>query len=107
MKEVRFLGSSRADLAALPASVRSRAGHELFLVQVGREPSDFKPMPDVGAGVHEIRIRDLVGTFRVMYVARFGAAVYVLHVFQKKSQRTALLDLQLAKARFVTIKEKP
>lgn len=77
------------------------------MVQVGREPSDFKPMPDVGAGVHEIRIRDVAGAFRVIYVARFKSAIYVLHVFQKKSQRTALLDLQLAKARFATIKEKP
>jgi len=105
MKEVRFLGSSRADLAALPASVRSRAGHELFLVQMGREPSDFKPIPDVGAGVYEIRIRDPAGAFRVMYVARFKAAVYVLHVFQKKSQRTSTLDLQLSRTRYATIKE--
>lgn len=106
MKDVRFLGSSREDLSAMPASVRSRAGHELFMVQVGREPSDFKPMPDVGAGVQEIRIRDAAGAFRVMYVARFKAAVYVLHVFQKKTQRTSSLDLQLAKARYATIKDK-
>ena len=106
MKEVRFLGSSREDLAAMPASVRSRAGHELFMVQLGREPSDFKPMPDVGAGVQEIRIRDAAGAFRVMYVARFKAAIYVLHAFQKKTQRTSPLDLQLAKARYSTIKDK-
>lgn len=76
------------------------------MVQLGREPSDFKPMPDVGAGVQEIRIRDAAGAFRVMYVARFKAAIYVLHAFQKKTQRTSPLDLQLAKARYSTIKDK-
>lgn len=76
------------------------------MVQLGREPSDFKPMPDVGAGVQEIRIRDTAGAFRVMYVARFKAAIYVLHAFQKKTQRTSPLDLQLAKARYSTIKDK-
>ena len=106
MKEVRFLGSSREDLLGMPSSVRSRAGHELFMVQMGRDPSDFKPMQDVGAGVKEIRIRDASGAFRMMYVASFKEAAYVLHVFQKKTQRTAALDLQLAKARYATIKVK-
>ncbi|MBL0028549.1 MAG: type II toxin-antitoxin system RelE/ParE family toxin [Rhodanobacteraceae bacterium] len=105
MREVRFLGSSQQDLAKMPASVRSRAGHELFLVQVGREPSDFKPMASVGSGVYEIRIRDVAGAFRVMYVARFKLAIYVLHVFQKKTRKTPPLDLQLAATRYAKIKE--
>ena len=50
-------------------------------------------MPLVGAGVVEIRVRDAAGAFRLMYVAKFADAIYVLHVFQRKSQRTAGLDL--------------
>ena len=77
----------------------------MFLVQVGREPSDFKPMASVGSGVYEIRIRDVAGAFRVMYVARFKLAIYVLHVFQKKTRKTPPLDLQLAATRYAKIKE--
>jgi phage-related protein len=74
-------------IAAFPESARRAAGYELFMVQVGREPSDFKPMPDVGPGLHEIRVRDRAGMFRVIYVARFDEAVYVLHAFQRRHQR--------------------
>ena len=63
MKAVRFVGSAREDLAAFPEPARRIAGYELFMVQVGREPSDFKPMSDVGAGVHELRVRDRGGAF--------------------------------------------
>ncbi|MEP7008793.1 MAG: type II toxin-antitoxin system RelE/ParE family toxin [Acidobacteriota bacterium] len=64
MKEVRFVGTSRKDLAAFPASARRSAGQELFMVPAGREPADFKPMPSVGAEAFEIRIRDESGAFR-------------------------------------------
>ena len=56
-------------------------------VQFGEEPHDWKPMPSVGPGVREIRVREASGAFRVIYVAHFEAAVYVLHAFQKKSKR--------------------
>lgn len=80
-------------------------GHELFMVQVGRTPSDFKPMPDVGAGVYEIRLRDEAGAFRVIYVAKFDNAVYVLHAFQKKTRATAKADIDLAARRYKFIAE--
>ena len=70
------------------------------MVQVGREPSDFKPMPDIGPGVHEIRVRDRAGTFRVIYVARFDEAVYVLHAFQKKTAKASRLDIEVARRRY-------
>ena len=78
-----------------------RAGYELFMVQVGREPADWKPMPSVGPGACEIRVRDVSGAFRVVYVARFADAVYVLHAFQKKTPKTALRDLELARNRYL------
>lgn len=100
MKLLRFLGTARDDLSAFPAVARSRAGHELFMVQVGREPDDWKPMGTVGPGACEIRVRDREGAFRVVYVARFRKAIYVLHAFQKKSQKTSRQDLELARARY-------
>ena len=87
MKPTRFLGTARRDLAAFPESARRQAGYDLFMVQVGREPADFKPLPTVGAGAYEIRIRDAAGAFRVVYVAKFDEAVYVLQAFQKRPER--------------------
>jgi phage-related protein len=87
MKLACFVGTAREDLAAFPESARRRAGYELFTVQVGREPADFKPVPSVGPGAYEIRVRDEAGTFRVIYAAKFEHAVYVLHAFQKKHGR--------------------
>jgi phage-related protein len=75
MKLVRFIGSAKNDLSAFPTSARIRAGHELFMVQVGRDPDDWKPISTVGPGASEIRVRDEIGAFRVIYVAKFGDAV--------------------------------
>ncbi len=69
-------------------------------VQYGREPYDWKPMNTVGRGVNEIRIRDETGAFRVIYVAKFADAVYVLHCFQKKTEKTSKSDLELAAKRY-------
>jgi phage-related protein len=100
MRPLVFIGTAKDGLSAFPELARRRAGYELFMVQVGREPNDWKPMPSVGPGACEIRVRDPAGAFRVMYVARLGSAVYVLHAFQKKSQKTARRDIELARARY-------
>lgn len=104
MKLLRFAGSAKADLSAFPDRVRIRAGYELFMVQVGREPSDRKPVPVVGPGAAEIRVRDETGAYRVIYVARFADAIYVLHAFQKRSQKTTRADIMLAAQRYRDIK---
>ena len=77
MKPLEFLGSSRDDLCAMPA---------------------------VGTGAYEIRVRDESGAYRAIYVAKFEAAVYVLHAFHKKTQQTAKMDIELAKARYRLIR---
>ena len=69
-------------------------------VQVGLDPDDWKPFDDVGAGTKEIRIRDTTGIYRVMYIAKFEEAVYVLHCFQKKTQKTSKKDIDLAVKRY-------
>lgn len=57
-------------------------------------------MPTVGQGVREIRIRDAAGAFRIIYIAKFADAVYVLHCFQKKTEKTSKADLELASKRY-------
>jgi len=98
-KPVIWLDDSRKRMRAFPATARQRAGFELWEVQQGNEPSDWKPMASVGPGVREIRIHS-DGEFRVLYVARFEEAIYVLHAFEKKSRRTPKADVDLAEARY-------
>lgn len=99
-KPVEFRGSSLDDLRAFPLTARREAGHQLDQVQNGLEPDDWKPMNNVGQGVKEIRIRDAAGAFRVIYVAKLADAVYVLHCFQKKTQKTSKADVDLATTRY-------
>jgi len=100
MKPIDFRGTSLDDLRAFPLSAMRDAGYQLDKVQHGLSPDDAKPMPTIGAGVMELRIWDEAGTFRVVYVAKLAAAIYVLHCFQKKTQQTAKRDIDLARARF-------
>ena len=87
------------DLRAFPEAARREAGHRLNFVQRGLEPDDWKPMPSVGPGVREVRVRDAAGAFRVIYLATRPEAVYVLHAFQKQTQQTSKRDLHLAAIR--------
>lgn len=100
VRPIEFCGSSRTDLRRFPQEAKREAGLQLFQVQQGLDPDDWKPMDTVGPGVREIRIRDENGIYRVMYVAKFADAIYVLHCFQKKTQKTAPGDLSLAKQRY-------
>ena len=105
MRPLRFLGTAKDDVSAFPDAAKTRAGYELLMVQAGRDPDDWKPMPTVGPGACEIRVRDNAGAFRVIYVAKFRNAVYVLHAFQKKSQKTARRDIERARARYRDARE--
>jgi phage-related protein len=97
------MGSSREDLGELPEAVQDAVGFQLYRVQCGLEPKDWKSLTSVGAGVKEIRVRDEAGIFRVVYLAARPEGVYVLHCFQKKTQRTSRSDLELATKRFKSI----
>ena len=98
VKPVVWVASSLEDLRRFPDTARQRAGYNLHRVQLGEEPADWKPMPSVGAGVRELRIRT-DRAHRVFYVARFAEAIYVLHAFEKKSQKTAKADVEIGRAR--------
>jgi phage-related protein len=101
-KKIIWEGTAWKDILSFPKSARRRAGYELDQVQNGREPSDWKPMTSVGAGVKEVRIH-MEGQYRVIYVAKFSEGVYVLHAFQKKTQKTSTKDLEAAKQRYANL----
>ncbi|ELX3855642.1 type II toxin-antitoxin system RelE/ParE family toxin [Salmonella enterica] len=92
------MGSSLKDLLAFPITVRKAVGYQLHKIQYGIEPDDWKPFSEIGAGVNEIRIRDVVTT--TMYVAKFEEALYVLHSFQKQTQQTSQHDKNIARTRY-------
>lgn len=105
MKPVVWLGDSLDEVRRFPVDARRAAGYQLDRVQHGLEPTDGKPMASIGTGVREIRIH-IGSEYRVIYVAKYADAVYVLHAFVKKSQRTAKRDLDLACARYGAIDRK-
>ena len=89
-KPIGWCGSAYKDLTdekTFTLNARKEAGHQLNQVQKGLDPDDWKPFDIVGPGTKEIRINLNDGWFRVMYVAKFEEAVYVLHCFKKKDAR--------------------
>ena len=98
-KQLRWLGDSLEEVKAFSDEAKRSAGHQLGLVQSGLDPDDWKPMETVGAGVKEIRIR-FETSYRVFYVAKFNEAVYVLHAFVKKTNKTSKKDIDLGVIRY-------
>jgi phage-related protein len=87
-KPLAWVGSSKRDLLALPVSVRKFFGHALDFAQRGDQHDAAKVLKGFGgAGVLEVIEDDPSGTFRAVYTVKFKEAVFVLHVFQKKSKR--------------------
>jgi phage-related protein len=99
VKPITFLGDSLARLRDFPDRARLAAGYQLSRVQQGEQPADWKPLPTVGIGVRESRVREAAGAFRVIYLAALPDRVLVLHAFQKKTQTTPRQDIELAARR--------
>lgn len=102
LKPIAWVGTTLKDLRGFPDAARSRAGYQLHRIQNGLEPTDWKPMPSVGSGVREIRIRTGL-QHRILYVTKFDEAIYVLHAFEKKTRRTPKADLDVARRRLAEI----
>ena len=105
MKPIEFMGDSLARVREFPKGARRAAGYQLDRVQRGLQPDDWKPMQAIGPGVRELRIRDRAGAFRVIYLATLADRVVVLHAFQKKTQRTAKRDIELAAKRLAELRK--
>jgi phage-related protein len=102
-KPLFWMGTSFKDLCddgIFPIDARRSAGYQLRQVQRGEDPDDWKPFDEVGAGTKEIRIKQTDGAYRLMYVAKFDEAIYVLHCFKKKTPKTSLKDKELATQRY-------
>jgi phage-related protein len=106
MKLVIWMGNSREELRAFPIEARREIGYQLEHVQEGLDPDDWKPVPAVGPGVREIRVQESSGAFRCIYLAKRPEGIYVLHCFQKKTQKTSRQDVDLAERRFKAIQVK-
>jgi phage-related protein len=98
-KPVVWMGDSDKVVRSFPKPVRQEIGFELFLVQQGDVPRDWKLMRAIGAGVVEIRVH-AGSEYRVLYVAKFRSGIHVLHAFTKKTRKTAASDLRLAEQRY-------
>ncbi len=96
MKRINFFGRSLENIKSFPHEAKREVGYQLDKVQNGLSPNDWKPMKNVGAGVNEIRVKDAGGIYRVIYVAKFEETIYVLHAFQKKTQKTSKADIEIA-----------
>lgn len=97
MKPIIFKSNSLKKIKLFTSDVKQEIGYQLHRVQEGLEPYDWKVMKSIGAGVKEVRVKDSDGIYRVIYIAKFSDAVYVLHAFQKKTQKTSNVDLEIAK----------
>ena len=93
------MGDSLERIRAFPFSARQDAGFQIDKVQRGEEPDEWKPMKTVGKGVKEIRIQEVSGHYRVIYLTNLDDVVYVLHAFLKKTRQTRKSDINLARRR--------
>ena len=101
-KSLVWVGGALARVRSFPAGARREVGHQLYQVQLGFAPSDWKPMALVGPGVVEIRVHE-GGEYRVLYAARFAEAVYVLHAFEKRTRQTRKADIDLARKNLAAV----
>lgn len=105
MKDIQFIGRSLGAIREFPDAAKREAGYQLDRVQHGLDPVDWKPMSSIGSGVREIRIKH-EGQYRVIYIAKFEVTIYVLHAFQKKTQKTSKQDIEAAKRALKTLTER-
>jgi len=103
VKILTWVGDALDVIRAFDEDAQDEIGYQLHRVQCGENPYDWKPMSDIGSGVREIRIRVSKSAYRVIYIASFEESVYVLHAFQKKTQKTLIREVRLAKRRLTAV----
>lgn len=101
MKPAVFHPKARAVLKSFPEEVRRELGKAIFDLQKGEKLSMplSRPMPSVAAGVEELRVKDRTGAYRALYFARLASAVLIFHAFEKKTAKTPLHEIALARQR--------
>jgi len=101
---VAWEGDSKAVLLSFPGDVRQNFGFELWQLQQGERPSDYRPLPSIGAGVFELREQDERSWYRVIYLSRINDVIYVLHCFEKKGREMPRRDFERAKQRLKVVR---
>ncbi len=97
-------GDSKEVLKAFPEAVTENFGFELWQLQQGERPRDYRPLPSIGPGVFELRDQDERTWYRVVYLSRIENVIYVLHCFEKKSREMPKKDFEKAKQRLKAVK---
>src|ERR1700693_793691 len=104
IKRVEWIGASRQRLRNFPDEAKNIAGNQIWLLQIGRQPDDSKPVKTIGPGVFEIRIHR-PHEYRIMYVAKFPEAIYILHCFAKKTQEISLKELNVVRRAYAEVQK--
>jgi len=101
VKVARFHSAARDEIRAFPEDVRRTLGKAIYDLQNGHTPAMplSRPMPNVGHGVAELRVRDAAGVYRVFYVAQTAEAILIFHAFMKKTQKTPIREVGLGRKR--------
>lgn len=95
---------SREVLQAFPEDIRQNLGFQLWQLQQGERPSDYRPLSSIGTGVFELRDQDERAWYRVVYLSRINDVIHVLHCFEKKSREMPRRDFEKAKQRLQAVK---
>ena len=106
LASIAWEGDSREVLKAFPEAVRENFGFELWQLQQGERPRDYRPLPSIGPGVFELRDQDERTWYRVVYLSRIADVIYVLHCFEKKSREMPKKEFEKAKQRFKAVKSR-
>ena len=101
---IAWEGNSREVLQSFPEGVRQNLGFQLWQLQQGERPADYRPLPSIGPGVFELRDQDERAWYRVVYLSRIDDVIYVLHSFEKKSREMPRKEFETAKRRFKAVK---
>lgn len=101
---IAWEGNSREVLRAFPNEVKQNLGFQLWQLQQGERPSDYRRLPEIGLGVFELREEDQRGWYRVIYLSRIKDVIYVLHCFEKKSREIPRGDVETARQRLKAVR---
>jgi phage-related protein len=101
---VAWEGNSREVFMSFPETVKHNFGFYLWQLQEGESPTNYRPLPSVGAGVYELRDQDERAWYRVVYLSRINNVIHVLHCFEKKSRQMPKRDFEKARQRLKVVK---
>jgi len=101
---IEWVGDSREVLQRFPKGIRFEFGGEIWKLQIGERPTNFRPMKSIGKRVFELRQRDQAGWYRIIYLSKMDKTIYMLHSFVKKSAKTSRKDLNIAETRLKAVK---